>query len=216
MLGGAVNIESRVAPIGRLGTEEEDGGKGQEGEDGHQVETPLPTEGVCDLANDDGGEESASEHGEIRECHADAALMNTVEVADGSIEQALKGRRANALKGAGRSKTVVEDFLLMSPPKAQLGGTEMPAGPSPDAGEYDEEDAEQEEMALAPDAARRNKEDGGATGAEQVVASQGGRVGNGGPVKGRDDKGVGGQYGSQSGGQDRGKAKGEGDEIPLP
>jgi hypothetical protein len=89
--------------------------------------------------------------------------VDKVHVANGCIEQAFIRSGSDALKNTSTEQAAVV----------------CPRGPGPSTRGDDDEDAEEEEVALAPDATRGDEEDGSGAGAEEKVARQEGDLGEG-------------------------------------
>lgn len=126
--------------------------------------------------------------------------MDKVQIPDGGVDQRLKGGRAHALYQAGPEEA-----------RVVLAGSAGPgAGHDEDAGTQDEE------VPLAPDAARGHEEDGGEAAAEQEVARQQSHRGEAHLEPHRQRQGVGSEDGAQRRGEDSRHREHKGDEIALP
>lgn len=155
-----------------------------------------------DLANDDGREECAAKHGQVRQRHPASALVDEVQVTDGSVHQGLVRRAPDALDDPGPEEAVV--ILLV----ADI------AAPGARGDQHDH--AENKGVPLAPDAARGHEECARETGAEQEIAGQHGYVGEVMAHVQRHGDGVGGEDWPEGGGEDSGEGEDEGDEVALP
>jgi hypothetical protein len=126
--------------------------------------------------------------------------VDKVQVADGGIEKALKGGSADALDGPSRGEAAV-----------------VGAGAArPGAREDDEDDADEEQVSLAPDATGRDKEDGGRARAEEEVPRQEGDAREGLAKETGYGEGVGGEDGAEGCREDGGEAEEEGDQVAPP
>lgn len=127
---------------------------------------------MCDFAHDNRGKEGTSKDGQIGEGHADTALVDAVQVTDSGIEQTFEWSGTDALEGAGRSEAVVMRYLISRLTKRGISSLwrEVAGSATPGAGKDDKDDANQEQMAFAPNATRGNEEDCSATSAEKIVA----------------------------------------------
>lgn len=195
-----VQVQALVAPIRRLRAEEEQGREQHAREDGDEVEGPLPADAVRHDADDDGREEGAAEQREVAQRHALAALVHEVQVADARVDERLEGRQADALEDA----------------RPQQAGVVVPGRAAPRAADDQDDGAQQEGVALAPDARRGHEQEAGDADAEQVVARQQGHVGEVALEFEGEGQGVGGEQRGEGRGDDGEEREDEEDDIALP
>lgn len=155
-----------------------------------------------DLADYYGREKSATEHGQVRQRHPAASLVDEVQVAHSSIDQGLVRRAPDALDNPGPEEAGV---VL---PVADI------ATPGARGDQHDH--AEDEGVPFAPDSARGHKEGAREASAEQEVAGQDGDVGEVMAHVQRHGDGVGGEDGAEGSSEDGGEGEDEGDQIALP
>lgn len=186
--GQHIGIQARIPSICRLGAEEDNSRQTDATEDSNQVEGPPPIQGVGDFTHYDGREEGSTKHGQISKGHADASLVDKIQIADGDVDQGLKGRAPDALDDPGPQEAVV--VLLLAHNAA------------PGARGDQHHDAEDEGMPLAPDAAGWHEQCAREAHAQQEITRQEGDVGE---VMGhvqRDSDGVCSEDGAERGGED--------------
>lgn len=142
--------------VSRLGAEEDERGERDTAEDGDKVHGPVKAETRGDLAGDNGGEEGTAKDGQVGKGHAPTTLVHKVEIANGRVEHTLKWRASNTLDNTRTNHTLVV-----------MADSTGPGTRRNDKGKTDDK-----QMALTPDTARGDKEDGGSAGAEQEVSSE--------------------------------------------
>lgn len=195
-----VCVERGVPAVRRLRAEKEDSRKHDGAENRLEVKGPPPADTVSDLADDNGCEEGATKHSQVRERHARATLMDEVQVTNGGVNEGFKRSATNALNDASSQKRVV-------------AGADS-AGPS---GGCDEDACSNDkEMALAPDTCRGHEEDGCGTDSEKKVSGQKSDVGEAGAEEQSDRHGVGGKDRPKGGRKDGCEGQDESDEVSLP
>jgi len=81
-----VRVEMIWSYVGSLGHEEDDKRQHEAGEDGAEVEGPLPVQRIRHLAHNDWCKECSSKQTEIRQCHSLSSFMHKVQIADTGID----------------------------------------------------------------------------------------------------------------------------------
>ena len=135
-----VGIQPLRSIIRSLRNEKDEQGQQGRGEYGAKVKSPLPTHRAGHLAHNDGREECTSEKCQITERHALSPFVDKVQIADGRIDERLKGRQTDALEHA----------------RGEQGLVIVPARAAPYRADDDNDRAEDIEMSLPPHPRRRH------------------------------------------------------------
>lgn len=123
-----------------------------------------------------------------------------VKVANGGIEETLKGSCPNALQNTCSKQAAVA----------------FSYGSGPSTGCDADADADEEQVSLPPDSAARDKEDGGRTCTKEEVAAQESNVCEVTGEEQREGDGVRSENGTEGGRKDASEAERKGDEVAAP
>lgn len=160
-----VGVEMGRSSIRRLWHEEVDDREQCSFEDGDEVERPLPADGMGHFADDDGGQEGASEQRDVAQGHALATLVHEEEIANAGVQQRFERRQPDALNDA----------------RPYQGPITRSRRTAPYAANHNDDESEKVEMAFSPDARCRHEQQAGHADAEQMPARQQSHVVEGAP-----------------------------------
>ena len=160
LLASNVGVKAGISSVGRFRTKEEYERQHCPTEDGDEIERPLPSDRMRDLAHEDRREEGTSEQGQIRQRHSLPALMDKEQVRHRSVDQSLERCEPNALND----------------PRPEQALVVRPTRTSPGAAHDYKDGAQQIEMPFAPDSCRCHKQKARHAHSEQVITGQQGHL----------------------------------------
>lgn len=155
-----VNVEAFISDVSGLGAVEDHKRKEASGENGDEVEGPLPAELVGHDSDNDRREERSSEQTEIAECHAQATFVDKVELSDTDVNQGFERRQTDSLEESCCYERIIALATCSSPYR----------------GEDNDDGSQQVEMALAPNSSTGDEEEACQTYTKQMPAGQQGNL----------------------------------------